>query len=98
MEFMNKCPEIFTGAADPMVLMQMPGCYDVFVNTSHERFFSGAFKPVSTPRDYEHRLKRELTERPKRDPQSVRCYCDKTDAVVALNPEYCVFETIHRQP
>lgn len=87
----------FLTAPDIGVVMQMPGCLDVFTNLSHSRIFTGSFATPESPLDCTILLENPRHEYCKTDVclETERCYCEKTKAMLALSNEFCAFEDLY---
>src|SRR2546429_1883561 len=81
----------FLRSTDPMVVMQMPGCYDRFVNSTHRALLGSNFNIAHTLEEYERLL---AESKIKKTVEDDLCYCTKLDSVLALEPQHCAFEAV----
>jgi hypothetical protein len=84
--------EAFSKSQDPMVVMTMPGCYEIAGNQSHAARFR-KIKTGSIVDRYE--LLESLRSTDSSSALEKLCYCTKRDAPVALESADCAYEAAY---
>jgi hypothetical protein len=97
-EELEKWGHSFLLSKDASVVMAMPGCYDAFVNYSHVSRFGGVFELAESPEQCESKLEESENGRTSvnASDESLACYCEKTEAILAFANTFCTFELAYQ--
>ncbi len=71
-----------------MVVLVLRGCRPLFINQVHMHVVGNGIPSVKDPREFDAKVRSP-------DQAGSSCYCEAVQAILALRPEDCVFESLY---